>query len=382
MTVRSIVVYRHWIRRFVEYCRSRRLDIHSQLTLAGVRTFARWYSRKHQVQAQRTFWMARSAMSTWALALKTLGETLPEWSEPTAPPPRHSPLLTEFAQHLHEVRGNLPRTIHKKIQDIQGFIASIGPRRRPQDVRLDDIDAYLVRCRKRYARVTAAGIGSSIRSFMRFLLATGRTKMDLAPLVTAPVVRRAERPHRAMPWEDVQRILTSIDRSTVSGRRDYALLLMMSVYGMGAGEVIHLTVDDVDWRAQTLHVVRPKTGAEFSLPLLPVVARALSSYLRDGRPAHAQTRHVFLRRRAPFKGFNEAGAIRGILHRRARQAGVTAPFMGTHVLRHTHACRQMDLGASPKVIGDILGHRDPDSTSAYLRVPTERLREMALAVPR
>jgi len=83
----------------------------------------------------------------------------------------------------------------------------------------------------------------------------------------------------------------------------------------------------------------------------------------------------------PFKPLACAVSVRHILHTAAQRAGVTAPFMGTHVLRHTHACRQLELGAAPKIIGDILGHRDPDSTSAYLRVATGRLRAMALPVP-
>jgi site-specific recombinase XerD len=84
--------------------------------------------------------------------------------------------------------------------------------------------------------------------------------------------------------------------------------------------------------------------------------------------------------RTPFKPLACSVTIRHILHSAAQRAGVSAPFMGTH-LRHTHACRQLELGAAPKVIGDIQGHRDPDSTSAYLRVATARLRAMALPVP-
>jgi integrase/recombinase XerD len=179
----------------------------------------------------------------------------------------------------------------------------------------------------------------------------------------------------------VQRILMRIDRSTPTGRRDYALLLMMSIYGLGAGEIIGLTLDDINWRARTLRIVRPKNGVEFLLPLLPAVGRALVSYLRDGRPRHVQTRHLFVTMRTPHKRLACAVTIRHILHTAAERAGVSAPFLGTHVLRHTHACRQLELGSSPKIIGDILGHRDPDSTSAYLRVATSRLRELALPVP-
>jgi integrase/recombinase XerD len=383
LTEQSIVVYRPWIRRFIEYCRAKNLDPHTQLTLDSVRTFAKWYSRKRQIQPKRTFWMARSTLSTWALTLKGLGNTLPPWTTVSKRGPSQTPLLLEFSEHLRELRGNPEITIHKKVQHIREFMVFLRRRHRQlKNVRLPDIDAYLLHCRRRFARSTVCDIGGSVRRFMSFLLETGRTRVDLSPLVTLPKVRPAERPYRALPWKDVQRILRAVDRSKPCGRRDYALLLMMSTYGMGAGEIIRLTVDDLDWRAQTIHVVRPKTGVEFSLPLLPAVARAISDYLRHGRPVHAQTRHLFITRRAPYKVLSDSSVIRGILHRHARRAGVTAPFMGTHCLRHAHACRQMELGTVPKLIGDILGHRDPQSTSAYLRVTTERLRDMALAVPR
>jgi integrase len=201
--------------------------------------------------------------------------------------------VNEFVQHLREHRGNPDSTIHKKTQHVQRFIAFLRVRRRrPQQSRLQDIDEFLIQCRRRYARATVADIGCTLRSFMRFLVATGRISADLAPSITTPIIRRLERPHRTLPWEDVQRILRAVDRSTPCGRRDYVLLLMMSTYGMGAGEVIRLTLDDVDWQSATVHVARPKTGVEFLLPLLPAVARALVSYLRKGRPHHADSPSV------------------------------------------------------------------------------------------
>ena len=85
--------------------------------------------------------------------------------------------------------------------------------------------------------------------------------------------------------------------------------------------------------------------------------------------------------RAPHKQLACSTTIRHILYTHAHRAGVTAQYLGTHVLRHTHACRQMELGTQPKLIGDILGHRNPGSTSAYLRVATENLRHLSLSVP-
>ena len=379
----SIQVYGYNVCRFLNYCRARNLPEKTQLTRAGVTAFSHWYARFHKRDFKQIFDAAHGALSTWATARKTLGEELPPWAPMPDPLAALSPMLREFAEHLQEHRGNPAATIHTKTEHIKKFLAFLHARRRgPRRARLTDIDAFLIKCRERYARATAADIGCSVRSFMRFMLASGRIAVDLAPSIVGPILRPAERPHRTLPWEDVRCILRGVDRSTRCGRRDYAVLLMMSAYGLGAGEIIRLMLDDIDWQAATIRVHRPKTGAEFLLPLLPAVARALASYLRHGRPIHAQTRNLFITLRAPHKALACSVSVRHILHTHAQRAGVSAPFLGTHVLRHTHACRQLELGTRTKLIGDILGHRDPESTSAYLRVSVEGLRQMALPVPR
>lgn len=379
----SIQLYRQYVGRFIDYCRKRDLSERTQLTLAGVTDFCRWYARSRNVEFKWAFDAARSALGTWATARTTLGEKLPPWTTAPDPIAELSPLLREFAEHLRDHRGNPPCTIHKKAKHIEAFVAFLRTRKRnPHQGRLQDIDTFLMKCCERYARSTAADITCSLRSFARFMCASGRVPVDLAPSIVGPIVRRAERPHRALPWEDVRRILRGIDRWTPCGRRDYALLLMMSTYGLGSGEIIQLMLDDIDWQAATVRVHRPKNGVEFLLPLLPAVARALASYLRHGRPLHPQSRNLFITHRAPHKALASSVTVRHILHTHAQRAGVSAPFLGTHALRYTHACRQLQLGTQPKVIGDILGHRDPESTSVYLRASIEGLREIALPVPR
>jgi integrase/recombinase XerD len=156
---------------------------------------------------------------------------------------------------------------------------------------------------------------------------------------------------------------------------------MMSTYGFGAGEVTQLRLQDIDWTAATLKVERPKTGVTFTLPLLPAVARVLAFYLRDGRPPNIPTRHLFVRMKVPFLPLSTASAIRHIIGKHAKAAGLQAPFLGSHVLRHSNAARQVDLGIRPRVLSDLLGHRDPESISAYVRIATETLREVSLPVP-
>ncbi|WP_339783644.1 site-specific integrase [uncultured Marinobacter sp.] len=379
----TIGQYLYWIRRFYHYCMAEALSPDEQLTQVGVNIFAQWYARQRQVDTECTCEGAQSALRAWAFGLSALGVKVPPWQAKVDGIFQPEPQLQSFAEHLRQHRGNPEGTIRKKLAHIRYFLAFIGTRHRSlQDLLLTDVDAFLMACRERYARTTTADIGGSLRRYLRFLFVTGQVSSDIASFVVTPVIHRYEQPLRALPWTDVLRILESIDRRTPIGLRDYTLLLLMSSYGLGAGEVIRLTLDDIDWRAATLRVVRPKTGVAFVLPLLPALARAMVSYLKHGRPRRTPTRHVFLSMRAPHYPLSASSAIRHMLVGYARTAGVTAAYLGSHVLRHTHACRQMELETSSKVISDILGHRSPESLSAYLRIDTQHLRQLPLPVPK
>lgn len=380
---RVIVMYCRWIGRFIAYCNSKGLHWKAELTLGGVLRFAKWYARSRDINGDGALSGARPALHSWREALQTLGELLPPWRPTPDLLSGLSPVLREFAADMHQHRGSAESTVRLRIFGASRFLAFLrGRHRRLRDLRLSDLDIYITRCAKRYAPATVTDVCCMLRSFTRFLRASGRISVDLAESVLGPVRRSGARPHRTLPWSDVQRILRAIDRSTPLGKRDYALLLLMGTYGLGAGETIRITLDDIDWRAATLRIVRPKTQAEFVLPLLPAVARSLVNYLRYGRPIHAPTRHLFVRMSTPHGRLSSSSAVRDQLIKYAQAAGVSAAYLGSHVLRHTHAGRQMELGTPPKLIGDILGHRSPDATSAYLRVATGRLRQMALPVPR
>jgi integrase/recombinase XerD len=383
--------YVFWMQNFANYCQNVGLDQRSELTQLGAEKFARWWrsrrsdfhgrqvSRRHG-GLRRAIKDSRTALHAWAYALAMLGERMPPW-RPTKTVPVSYASHQDFADYLSAVRGNSAQTISMRLEMLTTFERHRQSQGRADvPIELPEIDEYVTLCRRRFSRGTVAAICSAIRMYLRFLHVTGTIDADLATSVISPTVRPAERPYRGLPWEDVQRILRAIDRTKSKGRRDYALLLMMSIYGFGVGEVTGLRLDDVEWRARTIHVTRPKTHVKYTLPLLPAVAHALSAYLLRGRPKQAIARELFLGMRMPFSRLTR-GAVWLILNEAARRAGVTAPFLGTHVLRHTHATRELELGTPVKIIGDILGHRNPESTSVYARVASERLREISLPVP-
>jgi integrase len=166
-----------------------------------------------------------------------------------------------------------------------------------------------------------------------------------------------------------------------TGFRDHAILMLLSTYGLRAGEVVRLRLGDIDWRAERLRVRQSKSGAESFLPLLPPVGEALLNYLRRGRP-QTEIREVFLRVRAPHGAFPWGGSLHTIIHRRLQQAGIEVKGRhGAHAFRFARAGSLLNAAVPLKSIGDLLGHRSAESTHIYLRLDTDDLRAISIDLP-
>ncbi len=377
----SSVQYQQWVRRYLADCARKHTSPLTRLTSVGIRWFAEGYARQRQIDRHASRRQAEQALRAWSIGLGRLGVPVPTWAEAEARREPSGPWFREYRAFRRAHSSAEDRSIDRDLVDVTGWLRFLRSRkRRLRAVRISDIDGYTVSLRRRLAVASVARILTSLRSFLRFLYSTGRLRYDLASSVQCAFRRPRQLP-RALSWPEVRRLLRAVDRRTLTGQRDYTILLLMSLYGLGSAEIIGLTLDRIHWAELTLEVVRPKTGVHVELPLLPAAARALARYLREGRPPDAPTRTVFVRRPMPHIAFGSS-AIRYAIRKYARKAEIHAPVLGGHVLRHSHASRQIDQKTPPRILSSILGHRDWESTSAYAQVAVERLRGIALPVPR
>lgn len=380
----TILNYLYWVRRFRTYCAKRKLLETAHLTAAGVQRFTRVYAGprlKGKQSAKNSCNVASNALHAWACALCALGTPLPPWREKHATSPL-SPLLKEYCHYRRAHNGVSESTLVRDVETARGFLGQLRCGTKPiPRATVADVDAFVRKLAIRLSRRIVAATCSSLRAFLRFLQMTGRLPSDLASGVIAPRYRTDERPPRILPWSDVRKILRSISRSQAPGKRNYAIVLLLATYGLGAAEVLALRLEDLDWDAGILRVRRPKTQVPIELPLLPAVAKALTAYLRWERPPARSIHFLFLRKNMPYEPITSS-AIRYLIRHYARLAGIKANVIGAHAFRHSHASRQIDSGANVKVVSDILGHRSSSSTSVYVRVALKRLRTVALPVPR
>jgi site-specific recombinase XerD len=286
-----------------------------------------------------------------------------------------------YEQYLREACGLSQATIVNYVPFVRSFLEERfgnGPVMWSQ-LCAHDVVRFVERQARRLHPKRSKLLTSALRSFLRYARYCGKVKLDLGAAV--PIV-----PHwtmttvpRAIPGDQVRQLLNSINRTTALGRRDYAVLLVLARLGLRASEVAFLELDDINWKAGQLSI-RGKAGQRSDLPLPADVGKAIAAYLRNGRP-QSTSRRVFLRARAPIRGFRGASGVGSIVRHRLLRAGIDAPTYAAHQFRHGLACELLRQGASLDEIGEVLGHRSPETTRIYAKVDLEALRSLALPWP-
>jgi site-specific recombinase XerD len=289
-------------------------------------------------------------------------------------------LSREYENYLRDVRGlscsraayheHVARCFLNHLAARETPVASVGTR---------DIQSYVSQVGKRISRASLQGEVSVVRGLLRYLSTTGKAPLGLDQQIDSPRLYQLEKLPRSLSWETVTRILRSIDTKSAMGLRDHAMLLMIATYGLRACDAVALTLDDIYWRQGSFRIYQRKTSAPLELPLTNEVSIALFKHLKR-TPPPTPYRHVFLRMRAPM-GLLKPSAVAEVFQSAVRQSTLSIPFHGAHCLRHSLAVHLLEKGTSLKTIGDVLGHRTAQSTSAYIRLAASDLREVSLPVP-
>jgi site-specific recombinase XerD len=286
-------------------------------------------------------------------------------------------LTRDYERFLSSERGLAPATLISYLPIVRRFLtAHFGNKAlRLQDLQPQDLHRFILRQVPRGSRSYSKLMVTALRSFLRFLRQRGSIKTDLAGALFGVAQWRLSHLPKSLPPEQVERLLRCCDRSTASGQRDYAILLLLARLGLRGGEVLGMTLDDLDWgRGEIL--VRGKGQRLERLPLPKDVGTALVHYLREVRPT-CSTRKVFIRLHAPHRGLRQT-SICCVVRRALSRAGLNPDFKGAHLLRHSLATKMLRRGASLGEIGQLLRHRQPTTTQIYAKVDIKALRGIAL----
>ncbi len=302
-----------------------------------------------------------------------------------ASPPTDSPMSHEiqtYVTFLRDQKGLSESTILSHVRCIEKFLEFLDCQKYAHTIPgfgITEVDNFIKHVGTRLRRTSQKSVAGILRSFVRFLYQSGEISRNLSYLITSPRCYQLEALPRLLNWDEVEQILQSVDVSVGSGVRAYAILTLLATYGLRAGEVAHLRLEDIDWRRESIHIARRKNGRDLRLPLVPQAAEAVIGYLKRRRPS-SNYREVFLLTRAPWTPLDRQH-IAYVVRRQIHLTGLAPSRHGAHIIRHSFATHLHCKGASLKEIGDMLGHKNPQSTRVYTKTAIDNLREAALEVP-
>jgi len=290
-------------------------------------------------------------------------------------------IVADFQRYLLQERGLSPLTLLHYVAVMEQFLSERFHNRAPNFamLRAPHVTGFVMRHARQLSPMRARLMVTALRSFFRYRRHRGAIATDLAACVpTVPNWSLSTLP-RFLPAATVERILECCDQTTSVGRRNHAILLLLARLGVRAGEVVGLSLDDIDWSTGQI-TLRGKGGKSAQLPLAADVGAALAAYLRHDRPRSA-TRRVFLRHRAPLVGFGNSSTISSLVRRALKHAGVESAHTGAHVLRHSLATSLLRQGGSLDEIGELPRQQSPNTTAIYAKVDVTALHTLALPWP-
>ena len=291
------------------------------------------------------------------------------------PEERH-PLVAGFDAWMRQHRGATPTTLRIYGRIVTGAVDALGDD--PATFDAHGLRAFVLEKSREHGRSKAKLVMTAMRAFLRYLVATGACSAGLDGAIPTIARWRLGALPRYLTRAEVDQVIATCDRSTSSGARNHAILLLLVRLGFRASDVAALCLEDIDWRNGTLSVAGKSRSAS-RLPLPQEVGEAILAYLPH-RPTSPRSNRVFLRVASP-RGPITSSTVTSVASKAIRVAGVVSPSRGAHVLRHTAASELIRKGASLDQVRLVLRHRDPETTRIYAKIDLALLRQVAQPWP-
>jgi len=296
----------------------------------------------------------------------------------TKPVPPEPEVLKEFCTWMQAQCGTSNQTLYNYGIPIRKLLHCFGEN--PSEFDAHRLRQFVLRQSQSTGWAAAKTCTTALRMFLRFLIAEGRCHSGVLGAIPALPHWRLTSLPRYLPSEDVERLIASCDVSSAVGKRDRAILLLLARLGLRAGDIVHMRLQDIDWKGAWIKV-NGKSRRETRLPLSQEVGEAIAGYLQAGRP-QTHTDALFVCARAPFRPLASHCAVSVLVDRAIRRAGITRPSRGAaQLLRHSLATSMLRHGAALQDISVLFRHVSVETTQIYAKVDVTGLQQITQPWP-
>lgn len=242
-----------------------------------------------------------------------------------------------------------------------------------------DLDAYVGYRSNECScnRKSIADNVSVLRDFLRYAATKGWCRTELDRSLKAPRIYSREDIPSFVTWDEMQQVIKrSSDRDGKASKRNHAIVMLLSVYGLRSSEVANLRLSDINWRKKEIYLRRAKLCKPQIMPLNEDVAQALLDYILHSRHNGVKEETVFLGIRAPYRKITTS-TVYQVASRALDGYGASLKHRGPHCYRHTCATHLINSGHTMKEVADVLGHQQLDTTQIYAKVDFASLRKVS-----
>ena len=243
-----------------------------------------------------------------------------------------------------------------------------------------DIERFYIETTRPYSKSYKRSLQATLRSFFNFCYLKGYTHENFQyALPTIRMYQLSSAP-KGIEESEAVKLLKSIDRTTDSGIRIYAILQLLFTYGVRGSQIISLKLTDINWHKEEIHFPARKSGKSSHVPLTLETGNALVDYLQNvRRKSHHQ--EIFLTLRPPFSPMKNCDIISHVIGKAMVSAGILSPGKSTSCFRYCFVARMLNQGESLKNIADFIGHKHIQTTFIYTKIDFKSLTEVALELP-
>jgi len=287
--------------------------------------------------------------------------------------------LDQYVYYMRSEQGLSENTIMSRIATLKNFLFKLNHMEKDfnaiSPLSVDDILTSKYKD-DGYSRRTVQGYATVIRGFLKYAGNMTWCSQNLWETIHVPRVYRYEQLPYSPSWDDVKNVLASINSNNPTDIRDYAICMLLAIYGLRRSEVSNLCLDDIDWKNEMIYLKRAKGSKPQTFPLIKSVGDAILKYIKQARPNNCQLRQLFVCRIAPYRPLNGT-TIYQIVSKRLKPVAPSIKHYGPHALRHACATHLINEGVTLKEISDQLGHQGLDTTRIYSKVDLTNLRKVA-----